>query len=204
MGVKLHGVAMQSPLYIEMDYSQEEEQKMLEVLQREKQLLEAQVNRMLGQTREQLRNVAVNEEWREDPAQRDRVLDENDELQKKLEATRKLLQQSSEPNLPAPESEPKKEELYTGPSVMSYKLEGRRAYSLPVPVYKCEAGGMVVINIVVAQRGNVTSASVDQANSAANDCLHAAAKHAAMLSQFSTSESSKHQQGTITYRFVAQ
>ena len=115
-----------------------------------------------------------------------------------------MLQQSDEPNQPAPEKKTTKEELYTGPSVMSYKLDGRRAYSLPVPVYKCETGGTVVVNIVVAQRGNVASAGVDHAKSAADECLHEAAKRAALLSQFSASESLKSQQGTITYRFVAQ
>jgi hypothetical protein len=204
MGVKLRGVQVQPPLRIEIDYAQEEEQKMLEALQREKQDLEAQVNRMLGQTREQLRNVAVNEAWREEQGKRDRVLDENDELQKRIAATRKMLQPSDEPNQPAPEEKPEKEERYTGPSVLSYKLDGRRAYSLPVPVYKCEAGGMVVVKIVVAQRGSVASASVDAALSAANECLHEAAKRAALRSTFSVSDSKKNQDGTITYSFVAQ
>ncbi|MDR2938257.1 MAG: TonB family protein [Prevotellaceae bacterium] len=204
MGLKIHGVETQSPLSIEMDYSQEEEQKMLEELQREKQNLEAQVNQMLGQTREQLRNVAVNEAWREEQTERSQVLNENDELQKKIEATRKMLQQPDAPNQPAPVEKPKKEELYTGPSVMSWKLDGRSAYSLPVPVYQCEAGGTVVVNITVAQRGNVASASVAKDLSASNICLHEAAMRAAMLSKFSPAESSKPQQGTITYSFIAQ
>ncbi len=204
MSVKIHGVAVQPPLSIEIDYSQEEQQKILEELQREKQDLEAQVNRMLGQTREQLRNVAVNEAWKDEQGKRDRVFDENDELQRKIEATRKMLQPSDEPNQPALEEKPKKEELYTGPSVLSYKLDGRRAYSLPVPVYKCEAGGTVVVKIVVAQRGSVASASVDGTKSATNDCLHEAAKRAALLSKFSVSDTKKNQEGVITYSFVAQ
>jgi hypothetical protein len=32
------------------------------------------------------------------------------------------------------------EKRYTGPSVMAYRLTGRKAFVLPVPVYLCEKG----------------------------------------------------------------
>jgi hypothetical protein len=99
---------------------------------------------------------------------------------------------------------PDKSELYTGPSVMSYQLAGRRAFVLPVPVYLCESGGDVVVNIVVARDGSVTGAHVNEKKSAAHPCIREAARQAALLSRFSVSESSKSQQGSITYRFIPQ
>ena len=41
------------------------------------------------------------------------------------------------------------ESVYTGPSVLSYKLDGRKASYLPVPAYKGYSGGDVTVTIVV-------------------------------------------------------
>jgi TonB family protein len=73
-----------------------------------------------------------------------------------------------------------------------------------VPVYLCESGGDVVVNIAVARDGSVTSANVDGKKSAAHPCIREAARQAALLSRFSASDLSKSQQGVITYRFVPQ
>jgi rubrerythrin len=208
MSIKLNSVPHQAPIEITLFDFAEEEAKKQENLQQEKAKLEAEVNRMLRQTAHQLRNVAVNEEWK-GSGERDKVLDENDELQKRIAATREQLQQANErqPDALLPKSEDKaqtKGELYTGPSVMSYSLAGRNAYSLPVPVYKCENGGVVVVLIAVTPRGAVTVASIDAKQSAGDPCIQEAAKRAALLSLFSASASPKNQQGAITYRFVPQ
>ncbi len=203
---------------VEISYAREEPEKVAEELKTEKQRLEEQVNQMLNQTRTQLRNAAVNEDWVDATGSRtstgagndepgsanSSVLSENDALQKKIEETRKMLERGDEPILPPEVKKQAKKEQYTGPSVMSYKLEGRRAYSLPVPVYLCETGGVVVVSITVGQRGNVVSAGINAAQSAADECLHEAAKHAARQSRFSVAEQPGNQQGTITYKFVAQ
>ena len=39
--------------------------------------------------------------------------------------------------------------VYTGPSVLSYSLPGRKATSLPIPAYLCKTGGPVVVDILV-------------------------------------------------------
>lgn len=207
-GLKIHAVKYEQQLEIAMDFTQEEKEEELEKLarlEREKQNLEREVNQMLSQVRNELRNVAVNEELAaQQSKEQNQVLHENDELQRRIDATRRMMQErpSDEGNIPA---EPvKKSDTYTGPSVMSYKLDGRTAYRLPVPVYKCEGGGMVVVNIMVAQRGNVVGALVDVAASAKDPCLQDMAIKAAEMSKFSASTSSKNQLGTITYRFVGQ
>lgn len=215
MSIRLYTVPHAPPMEIVLgDFSDEEAEK-LEALQREKEQLESEVDQLLHQTREQLHNVAVNEEWeKQDGGARNELLDENDELQKRLAATRQMLnrQEARDENAEllqnnranAPDKTPEKDKLYTGPSVMSYRLEGRRAFLLPVPVYLCESGGDVVVNIVVSRDGSVAAANVDEKKSAAPSCIREAARQAALLSRFSVAESSKSQHGSITYRFIPQ
>ncbi|MDR2813604.1 MAG: hypothetical protein LBB79_02965 [Prevotellaceae bacterium] len=216
MSFRLHTVTHSPPMEIVLEDFSDEKAEKLEALQREKEQLEHEVTQLLRQTREQLRNVAVNEEWeKKSDGERNELLDENDELQKRLAATRQMLSQqeaqhdNSAAQLQNSRSSAKdktqeKDAPYTGPSVMSYHLTGRRAFALPVPVYLCESGGDVVVNIVVARDGSVTSANVDGKKSAAYPCIREAARQAALLSRFSMSESSKSQQGSISYRFVPQ
>ncbi|MDR3188596.1 MAG: energy transducer TonB [Prevotellaceae bacterium] len=213
MSLKVHTAPHLPPMEVVLgDFSEEEAEK-LEALQREKAQLEHEVARLLRQTHEQLRNAAVNEEWEEkDGGQRDELLHENDALQERLAATRELLSrqeaQHGEAMLQNARSaagkEAKKDAPYAGPSVMSYRLEGRRAFALPVPVYLCESGGDVVVNITVARDGTVTAAKVDEKKSAAHPCIRDAARQAALLSRFSVAETAKSQQGSITYRFIPQ
>jgi hypothetical protein len=212
MSIRVYTAPHFSPMEIVLGEFPEEEAKKLEALQREKEQLEREVNQLL---RAQLRNAAVNEEReKKDGGQRDKLLDENDALQKRLAATRQMLERQNapgenaallqDPRAAAPDKKPEKGEPYTGPSVMSYKLDGRRAFLLPVPVYLCESGGDVVVNIVVARDGSVTAANVDEKKSASPSCIREAAQQAALLSQFSVAESSKSQRGSITYRFIPQ
>ncbi|MDR1022650.1 MAG: hypothetical protein LBL94_05200 [Prevotellaceae bacterium] len=221
MSLKLHRVAHSAPIEIMLDFSDEKVSK-YKALQREKEQLEQEVGLLLRQTRERLRNAAVSEEWeKESSSERDWIFDENDELQKKLDATRQVLNraasqddksldgssaalQSRDAGMAKGDKKPAAEERYTGPSVMSYSLKGRKAFVLPVPVYMCEKGGEVVVNIAVARNGSVSAAGIDEKKSAADLCIREAARQAALLSKFSVSAQPKSQQGTITYRFVPQ
>ena len=60
-------------------------------------------------------------------------------------------------NVPSntPKSREVKETSYKGPSVLSWVLDNRRALSLPIPVYKCQGGGTVTIQIIVGRNGYV-------------------------------------------------
>ncbi|MDR0414718.1 MAG: hypothetical protein LBH84_04800 [Prevotellaceae bacterium] len=218
MSLKLKRELHPPQMEIVLEDFSEEEAKKLELLQHEKERLEKEVNLMLRQTADQLRNTAVNEEWeKEVDSERDNVFNEHDELQQRVAATREMLGRANlqqdkgqgsddewQAAAPDDDKKPASEKRYTGPSVMSYHLAGRKAFVLPVPVYMCEEGGEVVVNIVVTRRGSVSTATVDEGSSAAAPCIRESARQAALLSRFSVSESSGNQRGSITYRFVPQ
>lgn len=94
---------------------------------------------------------------------------------------------------------------FKGPTVISYFLEGRKARRLPVPAYKCEGGGRVVVDIEVEGDGTVSKVSIDESNSVIDDCMNRSALEAAKRSLFSVDLSAPNKQaGSITYLFVPQ
>ncbi|UTW62408.1 hypothetical protein KFE98_20780 [bacterium SCSIO 12741] len=84
------------------------------------------------------------------------------------------------------------------------RIEG--AIGLHNPIYRCEIGGKVVVNIVVNRFGDVVQAKVNSKLSEVNNpCLYDEAKEAALLSTFNESlDAPDKQYGTITYFFPAQ
>ena len=99
--------------------------------------------------------------------------------------------------------EPKKE--YTGPSVLSYNLDGRKASKLNIPAYRCYGSGDVTVIITVDNSGRVVGAKVLEEVSSDDTCLRSYAIRAARLSQFSASSTAPPRQtGEILYRFIAQ
>ena len=97
------------------------------------------------------------------------------------------------------------ERKYSGPSVISYELEGRKASTLPIPAYRCYGAGEVKVIISVNPAGTVLSAKVDEASSSEDSCLRSYAVRAARLSKFSAkSDAPAKQSGYIIYSFVAQ
>ncbi|RPH31324.1 MAG: hypothetical protein EHM93_13965 [Bacteroidales bacterium] len=109
------------------------------------------------------------------------------------------------PNTPIKNTAPKEEGKFKGPAVISYFLEGRKAMALPVPSYKCQYGGQVVVDIEVSPDGKVLSAKIDSKNSFNDECIDEAAIAAAFNSLFTESPNSpSKQKGSITYLFVPQ
>ena len=110
--------------------------------------------------------------------------------------------------LPAEKKEQKKEEAkkeYTGPSVLSYNLDGRKASKLNIPAYRCYGSGDVTVIITVDNSGRVVGAKVMEDVSSDDTCLRNYAIRAARLSQFSASSTAPPRQtGEILYRFIAQ
>lgn len=99
----------------------------------------------------------------------------------------------------------KKVKEYSGPSVVSYSLDGRKASRLPIPAYRCFAGGMVTVLIVVDNAGKVIDAKVQDATSSSDRCLRDFAVKAAKMSRFSTNtKAPARQHGDIVYQFIAQ
>ncbi|OFY40402.1 MAG: hypothetical protein A2X18_03610 [Bacteroidetes bacterium GWF2_40_14] len=159
-----------------------------------------------------IRNVAVDASQKGKALKDDRfknpnqVYEEAKKLQDKLNASKKEAEayQGSD-DVAEPAQEQKKSETYKGPSVISYSLEGRKAMSLPIPVYKCIGGGDVSVAISVNRKGYVIAASVITNASSADRCLQDYAIKAAKSSRFTASPNAPERQvGKIVYRFIAQ
>lgn len=88
-------------------------------------------------------------------------------------------------------------------SSVHYSLVNRTHKYLPIPIYLCEAGGKVVVNITVSSSGEVNDASINQAASIDNQCLRDHAIEYAHKARFSYDASKKSQLGSITFYFEA-
>lgn len=98
-----------------------------------------------------------------------------------------------------------KQKEYSGPSVVSYNLDGRKASHLKIPAYRCYGCGDVTVIITVDPQGRVVNAKVMDEISSSDACLRNFAVRAARLSRFSASPSAPaRQNGEILYRFIAQ
>lgn len=194
-----------------LDFTAQEELERLQERIRMQERVEAQLEQMLSaQGGVPMRNVAVDQSTLKD----DRGTNA-EELYKEAERLAQELQQGqqqpeAEDNFAAVQEErkeKKKEEAkpYTGPSVLSWSLDGRKASHLPIPAYRCYGAGEVTVIITVNNRGDVVNAKVDDGVSSADACLRTYATRAARLSRFSASpEAPARQMGTITYAFIAQ
>jgi len=106
---------------------------------------------------------------------------------------------------PQKKAEETKKQEYSGPSVLSYTLDGRKASHLKIPAYRCYGSGDVTVIITVNNAGNVVGAKVLDAVSSDDQCLRNFAVRAARLSRFSASATAPpNQTGEILYRFIAQ
>ncbi len=96
-------------------------------------------------------------------------------------------------------------EVYKGPAVVSYSLDGRKALTLSIPAYRCPGGGDVTVRICVNRSGRVNDVKIVEEVSSADRCLRDYAKRAARLSRFTASGTAPEKQyGEIVYRFIAQ
>lgn len=108
---------------------------------------------------------------------------------------------------PVRKTEDKKSETrqYSGPSVLSWHLDGRKASHLPIPAYRCYGGGMVTVLITVDNSGRVIDAKIQEETSSDDRCLRDFAIRAARQSRFSIKQDAPaRQHGDIIYQFLAQ
>lgn len=87
-------------------------------------------------------------------------------------------------------------------STMSYSLVNRTHYYLPTPVYLCENGGKIVVNIIVNASGDVIDAYVNSSSTSSNECLIEHALQYAEDAKFSKDASKEKQIGSITFNFI--
>ena len=93
---------------------------------------------------------------------------------------------------------------YTGGVTVRFEFKNpvRTSRDLVVPAYKCEAGGQVVVNVVLNQGGEVISARVA---SGGDERMREEALKAARASLFNIDSSAPaRHSGTITYTFMPQ
>ncbi len=197
-----------------------EEEKVKEEVPEEKEKIPERIE----QTYEDVKNVSVNRGAKLDAGLKDDkgtnandIYEEAKAVQDRLDANRASNAKAAAEaeammqRKPAPEKVKGKSDIPSdqtnvkGKVTVSYELDGRRASYLPIPAYKCEGGGEVVINIVVDDNGDVISADVDRTSSTRNRCVNDTALEFARSSRFQLNSEweSKHK-GTITYIFLNQ
>ncbi len=160
----------------------------------------ADESKELNPTLEDDKGINASDLYREAGMVKQRLI-ENKDLYEKSQ----LAGQEEIPNTPIKNTAPVEEGKFKGPAVISYFLEGRKAMILPVPSYKCQFGGQVVVDIDVSPDGKVLDARIDSKNSLNDECIADAAIAAALASLFTESPNApSKQKGSITYLFVPQ
>lgn len=195
------------------DFSREEEKQRQEQERAFKEDISRQLDKMLGEYRPEgdIRNIAVDESSQ---LKDDRGTDA-EELYKDAE---KLASQLKNGHKQAIEEDMRNERVdldarkvkrkegeYKGPSVVSYRLDGRKASHLYIPAYRCMDAGEITVIITVDNSGRVTDAKIYDDLSSGDRCLREFALNAARRSRFSSNpKAPARQKGEITYRFMAQ
>ena len=198
-----------------LDFTKQEEREEKAEKEKRREELSAELENLIAGIQQQSRNVAVDISERERHLKDDRnrnpeqVYDEAKSLQEKLDAARKAVreQQGEEEIVQADKIDQKKTqtEAYTGPSVLEYRLDGRKAMNLPIPAYKCLGGGDVTVAIEVDRKGMVVEALIVADFSSMDHCLQEFAIRAARQSRFTSSTNAPpRQSGEIVYRFIPQ
>jgi hypothetical protein len=198
-----------------LDFTQQEELEKQQEQAELHQIAEEDLERMLQAARAlqntQVRNVAVDRSTLKDDKgiDADQLYREAERLAQELRDGQNKPEEDPDAfaaTQPNPVKEDKQEpHAYSGPSVLSWSLDGRKASHLPIPAYRCYGAGEVTVIITVNNQGTVVNAKVDDKLSAADNCLRTFATRAARLSKFSASPTAPaRQMGTITYAFIAQ
>ena len=200
-----------------LDFSKQEEIERLEKEEVMKQDISRKLEDMIAaarqQTSNQIRNIAVDagSQLKDDRGtDADQLYRDAERLARELkngqkdgieEDAREETVEMQHQNKP----DNSQQKAYSGPSVLSYTLDGRKASHLPIPAYRCYGAGDVTVIITVNPQGQVINAQIMEEISSSDDCLRKFAIRAARLSRFSASNTAPAKQtGEIVYRFIAQ
>ena len=207
------GYSVQRENSFVLDFTNQEEQERIEKQEELSRTALAQLEDLLAAARTQpVRNVTVNRSQLKDDrnTDADQLYRDAERLAQDLKDGQHRQQDDPEdyvqdPVTPPSDPKPRKQETYSGPSVLSWSLDGRKASRLPIPAYRCVGAGEVTVIITVNNQGKVIDAKVDDGASSGDGCLRAFATRAARMSLFNASTTAPaRQMGTITYLFVAQ
>lgn len=189
-------------IVIEFD---EEIYKTLEQLMKEEKIQDSDVKPL---SQQDIKNIAVNTENQiEKDISTEKYIEQLKEELDIEELNQQLDRSIDEPVVETTDRTAEKEEedeKYTGPTRIEYTLKGRTDRYIHVPVYKCQRGGKVVVNIIVNQEGKVINATL--ASSSTNEiCIIETALKSASVSLFSIDlNAPQKQKGAISYEFVSQ
>ena len=200
-----------------LDFSKQEEIERREKEEVMKQDISQKLEDMIAMARQQtageIRNIAVDagSQLRDDrDTDADQLYKDAERLANELKNGQKsgIEEDAREETVEMQhQNKPDKSEqkTYSGPSVVSYTLDGRKASHLKIPAYRCYGAGDVTVIITVNPQGQVINAQVMDAVSSTDQCLRNFAVRAARLSRFSASTTAPAKQtGEILYRFIAQ
>lgn len=219
LSMELSRVNVHSEMEIMMETPNPEElHRQREELQRREEIRQKST---AGEVEKMLRSIAVNENVKRQETNRETSVEEYvEEILEELHDSgsqgrykavtdkhykNDSLQYLSDRKERERERDSLKSVFYSGESSVSYNLKDRYARFLPIPVFKCEFGGKVVVEIWVNPKGAVQKAVVLEEQSEADDCLWRVAVDAAGRSRFNVSpDAPAMQKGTITYHFVKQ
>ena len=207
------GYSVQRENTFVLDFTKQEEKEAQEQQEELHRSAMAQLENLLAAARSQpVRNVTVNRSQLKDDRNTDAdqlyrdaerlAQDLKDGQHRQMDNPEDFVQ---DPVAPPVDPKPRKQETYSGPSVLSWSLDGRKATHLPIPAYRCIGAGEVTVIITVNTQGTVVDAKVDDGASSKDGCLRGFATRAARLSKFNASTTAPaRQMGTITYLFIAQ
>lgn len=199
-----------------LDFTKQEElerREQLEKLETEVSgKVDALISRALATSNSNMRNIAVNAgdgQLKDDRGTNvDELYKEAAKVQERLKSEKGVVAIDDSGDIGKEKvqvTETKKGPEYSGPSVLSYDLGGRRGIDLKIPAYKCYGEGKVSVAITVNRAGQVINAAVIEGVSSDDPCLRSFAIRAARLSLFESSNSApERHQGTILYGFIAQ
>lgn len=214
------GIAgIHTPEVMEIELAAPPEEVLKKIVEEKERKAEILKKTSQEEVEKMLRAIAVNENASSSERSRDKVQKYIDEVTEELEREKNYggrYQPRKDKNYDRDSLQnenDRKEQLldslkstfYSGESSVSYNLKDRYARFLPIPVFKCEFGGKVVVAIVVNRKGVVQKAEVIKEQSEPDDCLQEVATGAAKRSKFNEKPAAPDlQTGTITYNFVKQ
>lgn len=152
------------------------------------------------------RGTNSNELYKEAEALQERLSQNRNSYQRGLADDAALSESASQRQSSSGENEQvEQDKKVKGKVTVSYDLGGRRATYLPVPAYKCENGGEVVVEVEVNNNGDVVEAKVKKTTARNDLCLNDTAVSFAKQSRFDIGANwPKKHKGTITYLFLNQ
>ena len=198
-----------------LDFTKQEEIEKEKKLQEMKTDISKRLDDLIAAARannKEIKNLAVDasSQLKDDRnTDADQLYKDAERLANELKAGQSAIQEDAREEtveLPSKKKDDKsKTKEYSGPSVVSYNLDGRKASHLSIPAYRCYGSGDVTVIITVDPSGKVVGAQVMDEISSGDQCLRSFAVRAARLSRFSVSKDApSRQRGEIVYRFIAQ